>query len=246
MLRFSILYVNINSSVIHVRGKIAAVISSAIVLVLSSTIQSTVAADITLFTPGSKPYGLTFGEWAAKWHAWLYSIPGPINPASDTTGQNCAQNQNGPAWFLAGTTGGSVDRTCTIPAGKALLLPLVANECSYKENPNLKTEAELRACAVDPNNGVTHLELTIDGVNIQGLEKDRAQSPLFNFTFSNNNLGGVTPGPTQGVADGFWAIVPPLSSGNHTIHFKAIAVQPATTGTSNSFVIDTTYHLRVQ
>jgi hypothetical protein len=147
---------------------------------------------------------------------------------------------------LAGTTGGSVDRTCTIPAGKALLFPLVANECSYKENPNLKTEAELRACAVDPNNGVTHLELTIDGVNIQGLEKYRAQSPLFNFTFSNDNLGGVAPGPTQGVADGFWAIVPPLTSGNHTIHFKAVAVQPATTGTSNSFVIDTTYHLRVQ
>jgi hypothetical protein len=66
MLMFSILYVNINSSVIHGHGKIAAVVSSTIVLVLSSTIQSALAADITLFKPGSEPYGLTFGEWAAK------------------------------------------------------------------------------------------------------------------------------------------------------------------------------------
>jgi hypothetical protein len=99
---------------------------------------------------------------------------------------------------------------------------------------------------VDPNNGVTDLELTIDGVNIQDLEKYRAQSPLFNLTFSNGNLGGVAPGPSQGVADGFCAILPPLTPGIHTIHFKAVAVQPATTGTANSFVIDTTYHLTVQ
>jgi hypothetical protein len=126
------------------------------------------------------------------------------------------------------------------------LFPLIASECSYKENPNLKTETDLRACAIAPDNGVTHLELTVDGVNIQDLQKYRAESPPFNFTFSNDNLGGVAPGPTQGVADGFWAFLPPLSPGNHTIHFKAVAVQPATTGTANSFVIDTTYHLTVQ
>lgn len=88
--------------------------------------------------------------------------------------------------------------------------------------------------------------LTIDGVSLQNMTKYRAQSSLFGFSFSKDNLGGVPPGPTQGVADGFWAILPPLTAGNHTIHFKAAAVQPATTGTSNSFVIDATYHLAVQ
>jgi hypothetical protein len=105
---------------------------------------------------------------------------------------------------------------------------------------------ELRTCAISPNNGVTDLELTVDGVSFQNMTMYRAQSPLFGFSFSNDNLGGVPPGPTQGVADGFWAIMPSLPAGNHTIHFKAAAVQPATTGTSNSFVIDAKYHLTVQ
>ncbi len=246
MLIFDIKYVNIVGAIRHKRGYFAAVMFSTIALFLPTIVQIAFATDITLFSPSSKPYGLTFGEWAAKWHTWLYSMPGPINPATDTTGKNCAQNQTGPVWFLAGTTGGSDERSCTIPAGKALLFPLIANECSYKENPNLKTEAELRTCAVSPNNGVTDLELTIDGVNIQNMEKYRAHSPLFGFTFSDDNLAGVSPGPTQGVADGFWAILPPLSAGGHTVHFKAAAVQPATTGISSSFVIDITYHPAVQ
>jgi len=69
------------------------------------------------------------------------------------------------------------------------VFPLIANECSYKENPNLKTEAELRTCAVSPNNGVTDLELTVDGISLQNMTKYRAQSPLFGFYFSKDNLG---------------------------------------------------------
>jgi hypothetical protein len=244
MLIFGIVNVNIVTRYKHVY--FAAVIFLTAVLFLSTIAQIAVAADISLFSPGSKPYGLTFGEWAARWQTWLYSIPGPKNPATDTTGKNCAQNQTGPVWFLAGTTGGSVERACNIPAGKALLFPVIANECSYKENPNLKTEAELRTCAVSPDNAVTDLELTIDGINFQDMAKYRVQSPLFGITFSNDNLAGVSPGPTQGVADAFLAILHPLSAGNHILHFKAAAIQPAATGSSNSFVIEATYHLAVQ
>src|SRR5947209_6336709 len=30
--------------------------------------------------PCSKPYGLTYGEWSAKWWQWVYSIPVGTNP----------------------------------------------------------------------------------------------------------------------------------------------------------------------
>ena len=52
-------------------------------------------------------------------------------------------------------------------SGKGLLFPLIANECSYKQNPSLKTETELRACAVNTDNGVTDIELTIDRVSFK-------------------------------------------------------------------------------
>ena len=50
-----------------------------------------------------------------------------INPLLDQTGQNAALGQSGEVWFLAGTTGGSAERTVTVPPGKALFFPIVNN-----------------------------------------------------------------------------------------------------------------------
>ena len=60
----------------------------------------------------SKLYGLTYGEWSAKWWQWVHSIPAENNPITDTTGIECARGQNGPVWFLVGTYGGPVERAC--------------------------------------------------------------------------------------------------------------------------------------
>src|SRR5205823_2283910 len=73
-----------------------------------------------VFAIDSKPYGTPYAEWVGKFQHWLSSVPQPLNPATDPTGKNCALNQTGPVWFLAGTTGGAAERTCTIPAGKAV------------------------------------------------------------------------------------------------------------------------------
>jgi hypothetical protein len=59
----------------------------------------------SVFSSDSKPYNFTYGEWTARWWQWGYSIPKNINPAYDDTGKNCAQKQNDPVWFLAGTYG---------------------------------------------------------------------------------------------------------------------------------------------
>ena len=64
---------------------------------------------IKVFPLDSAPYNTTYSEWTAKWWKWALEIPKEQNPVSDTTGKNCAQGQEGPVWFLAGTYGG--DRT---------------------------------------------------------------------------------------------------------------------------------------
>src|SRR4029078_3606185 len=56
------------------------------------------------FPLDSIPYNMTWGDWSAEWWRWLMSIPMEKNPANDTTGINCAENQSGPVWFLAGST----------------------------------------------------------------------------------------------------------------------------------------------
>jgi hypothetical protein len=71
--------------------------------------------QIELFQPDSKPYGLSYADWTARWWQWAYSIPKDVNPSYNDTGKYCAEGQSGPLWFLTGTYKHPVDRYCTIP-----------------------------------------------------------------------------------------------------------------------------------
>jgi hypothetical protein len=86
--------------------------------------------------PCSKPYGLSYGEWSARWWQWLFAIPPAVNPNLEgtpfdpdpSTPNDCAQGQSGPVWFLGGTFGPFnwlTHRQCTIPTGVSILFPVV-------------------------------------------------------------------------------------------------------------------------
>jgi hypothetical protein len=198
-----------------------------------------------VFPVDSKPYGLTYGEWSARWWQWLHSIPKGINPSTDETGEHCDQGQRGPVWFLAGTSGGSAARQCTIPADKAILISPIEVECSYAEFPNLRTESELRTCAKADQDKVTSVELIIDNVEFKSMENYRVDSPLFNFTLPPDNILGLPPQTTQGVSDGYFILLEPLPAGKHIISSKGVLGDVTTTGTIN-FVSGVTYHITVE
>lgn len=92
-----------------------------------------------IIPPQAKIHGMTYGEWSARWWQWALSLPADQNPFSDADGSctNGANGQLGPVWFLTGGINpiGEVEpvRDCTVPVGKALLLPLINIECSTIE-----------------------------------------------------------------------------------------------------------------
>jgi hypothetical protein len=192
----------------------------------SSDILASDSRHPVVFPSNSHPYGLTYGQWSAKWWQWAVSIPSPNSPITDTTGENCDVNQQGHVWFLAGTTGNPIDepvmRTCTIPEGTAILFPMINAEWSTAEgncpNPVLPP-TDLRACAKSFMDGVTFLQASIDGVPLNNLQTFRAESPLFQFTAVEDNPFAIPEGTTDSVADGFWVMLPPLRPGTHTISF---------------------------
>jgi len=202
--------------------------------------------QVQVYPPDSKPYGLSYGEWSAKWWQWIYSISGDSNPLDDPNGKNCMQKQSGPVWFLAGTRGGSADRTCTIPSGKAIMFPIFNAVCDYKTNPMLKSEEELKKCASDGKYfDHVSVDALVDGKPIQNLEQFKVFSPLFNFTSSTGNKLGIPPGTDdQAVSYGYYNILKPLSAGNHEIHFKGLLTDFTDTATTN-FYTDVTYHITV-
>jgi hypothetical protein len=226
---------------------LAACMWCALVLFIFSLIPSSLAENINpqLYSIDSKPFGLTMSEWSVKWFQWLLPIPQENNPASDKTGQDCAQGQpTKDVWFLAQTTSGPGERTCTIPAGRAILLPVAINECSTAEDPALTTESALRACAV-AGNEVNSIIAIVDGVKLRNLEQYRVQSPLFTFTYPDNNIFGAPSGPTQAVSDAYMTFLKPLPPGNHTLQFSQVTLDNPTTGTK-SFAYSIVYHLIVK
>src|SRR6266566_1683440 len=198
--------------------------------------------DTVIVPPNSTPaaaYGKTYGQWAVAWWQWGLSVPAAVNPILDTTGANAGQGQSGPVWFLGGTFGGGgpINRTVTIPAGKAIFIPVyqwifgaTVGDCR-PSHPGVRCQVPaLRASAAAATTSVQSLKVTIDGQSVSDLPQYRADSPGgFSVTLPEGNVlqlfGLPDPAGTYApqVADGYWLLLGPLAPGAHTI---SVAVTP--------------------
>src|SRR5437867_4081233 len=74
----------------------------------------------------SQPFGLSYGEWSARWWQWALCIPRTSSPLLDENGEDCAVGQSGPVFFLAGAfTATPITRACTVPFGKSIVFPFL-------------------------------------------------------------------------------------------------------------------------
>jgi hypothetical protein len=218
-----------------------------LIIFIESSLNHFIFADDLnsgVYPPEASPHNIGFPVWTTKWQQWLMSAPESINPAVDITGKYCSLNQNGPVWFLAGTVGGSADRTCNIPKGKDILFPIIASECDEKTFPNVKLLEDKIRCAQEDNNNVLDMKVVIDGTPLKNLERYRITSPQYNLTFPEKNMFGVAPGNTVGLSDGYWIFLQPLKPGIHTIYFSASSPENPTIGTT-SFVVNVKYTINI-
>jgi len=232
-------------------------------LLLGATMAHAANANPGVLPPHSRAFGKTYAEWSVRWWQWLLSQPFESNPTFDTSGTDCANEQSGPVWFLADTPGTPetppVTRACDVPAGKAVLFPIINFEndfpCpdpTFKPDPGQSLEDFLTngtasiPGARDIIDGVTSLQVTVDGVQLTNLFDYRATSDLFTFTGDPSLTATFDPcitGSSQpAVSDGFWIMLTPLRPGSHTIHFEAAI----TAGPLKGFTQDVTYMLTVK
>ncbi len=205
--------------------------------------------------PGAKAYGMTYGEWSARWYQWVYSLPVDRHPLFDTA--DCSEGQTGKVWFLGGTytfveedgvVKGEADRDCSMPFGTALFLPIMNAECNQIVD-GYPDEESLRECANYLADHIQDLKATIDGKELKHLGLYRAESPLFTIgPLPADNILGADPGATApSVADGFYIMLAPLSRGEHYIHFEGAAVFTlAEDGFDFLFELDIDYRITVE
>jgi hypothetical protein len=178
---------------------------------------------LRIISPRATFQGRTYGEWSAQWWRWAINQPADGHPFFEESA--CAQGQRGPVWFLTGNFGDPIQRECTVPAGKAILFPILNAECSTVEPPPFfgSNEPELRQCAEDFMAPATDLEASLDGREVRNLGRFRMQSPLLGINYPANNILGVPgPGSALSVSDGYWILIAPPREGTYTIHFAGV------------------------
>jgi hypothetical protein len=233
------------------RVLIAAFLGAAMAMVMT-TLPVGAKDNPKVMPPQAHPFGATYGEWDARWWQWFFQTPMSTNPEFSPPGTpsapapvQCSAGQSGKVWFIGGTflptstTQGvvraDVYRTCSIPSGTFIFLPVLNNEYDNLGCPNTSFSADELTAAVNIGiNGIVSnsMSATIDGFPVSGLTDShsafRAPSAFFSYTLPADNIGplfgctfpqGTTPPAPGAIADGVYLMLKPLRPGAHAIHF---------------------------
>jgi hypothetical protein len=204
--------------------------------------------------PGEEYSDRSYNELVSKWTNWLVAEPIATNPAFDPDGRFCDRNQDGKVWFLASTFEGIADRTCEIPAGKAIFLSLGGAFVSFAPDfpaagdPCLQMATPLERVRCDVNNDVpvapnVSFQVVLDGDPVEDLFAFRAQSQPGGFTLRVPNPSfltdlGITPGNrSTAVGDGYFLFLKPLRPGEHTLTLRMINPDQSVTGVNYTLII---------
>lgn len=153
--------------------------------------------------------GVALEEWTARWWQWAESQW--IAPYRDPDGRLCALGQSGPVWFLAGTDG-TFDalRTCTIPAGVHVLVPVINMMQSVRSRGGKAECADLRAGVAVNNDRLVSAVVLLDGRSLGDIRRHRVR------TSGCFRLGGHATARLA-AADGYWLMLAPLPPGRHRL-----------------------------
>jgi hypothetical protein len=231
---------------------------TAVVFIISSVLfpysflEAKAVGPINIFPPppDTKPYGLSYEEHVKNFYKWLLSMPTNENPVNDPTGQKCANgqiNSNSSVFYLVGIGGGISHKTCKVPAGKSIFIPVGTVEASDKEAPNASVD-ELNNIAKKDQDSITSLSLKIGDkqYSFDDLKKYRVHTGVFDVVFPKNALFGVTEGKSKVVADGYHIITENLPKGTYTINYKDSLICPGGDCSAPNFAEDATFTLIVQ
>jgi hypothetical protein len=163
--------------------------------------------------------GAGYDEWLNRWEIWALATPTPTNPLAQAKRCQAPPQPFTKVWLLSTWGGGKITITCTIPAGRALFVPLVVN--TLVENEKLDTFAKLRSQARTVFNDTKALRVTIDGAPIASPTAYRATTRDLTLAVPADNILGVPAGKVKAMGAGYALLVTGLTPGKHEIVVSA-------------------------
>jgi hypothetical protein len=185
------------------------------------------SSETNIFPPDAEPFEKTYEAHIERFWKWILELPKYKNPWYDETGAICTKEQpaTDSVFYLGGNGGGRIEgwnRTCTIPYGKGLFIPVMVVAVSERDFPGKRIE-ELGKIAKKDQDSVTNLYLKIDSneYDDKAIRRYRKKTNDFNVTFPENAIFGAAKGQSKVVTDGHYIITDKLAKGNHVVHYKS-------------------------
>ena len=167
---------------------------------------------VSVYLKDSKPQGITFEEWSARWWQWLLSIPKSYSPVMDFTGQFAAMAQPySNVFFLCQTIEGvpvQPIRKISIKRGNCIFMPILNWISNFYEHGS--TEQELIGIAKQKMDVIGNIDVTSNGEKINGLKDYRFASTFFQVDLPRDNILDLPSGEARFVSDGYWLFTLPI------------------------------------
>ena len=145
-----------------------------------------------LFSKDSTPYGISYGDWIAKWWQWNIGISPAEHPRDHFTPQGCSINQNGSVWFLPDILSGKEERTCPYLMKKPYLFHY--SQDSVMMTTPIQTSKPMKACViVQWRQEYRAISSSLDGSKLQ-VNQFRTQTRFFDLTIPKDNFANLVPG----------------------------------------------------
>lgn len=217
-----------DSVIINKRKKLTILVFALTLMMMFPSFLMAVNADEAnkgVYSTDAKPFGVTYGEWTAKWWQWNMGMPNATHLRENFDSKNCNMDQDGPVWFLPDGLNGKEVRSCTIPSDKAVLVPLLTGNCDDDNPQSPMSDEDLIKCASEGGDYST-ISATLDGVPLKNLSEYKISSPYFNMTVPKDNVFKNIPGTYRAVSDGWYVFLEPLSQGTHELNLVTSVINP--------------------
>lgn len=196
--------------------------------VLAGTCASVAfARPAQVLAPDARVGGADAAALSARWWQWASVAPPGARAYDDPTGEHCADAQQGPVWFLAGTSGdAAVERRCSVPYGKHVFFPIITMMQHSPRGRHVPCDALHDAAAVN-NDYLQHAIVKIDGVIVPDARRFRARSTACFDAYERAPYVDEPGVFAPAASDGYWILLAPPSRGRHHISVRANYANPA-------------------
>jgi hypothetical protein len=228
---------------LDVRGIISLIILMTNIIIISSpsTIYAT-SSGVNFYSVNSPQFGVKSLEaLIAKWWNWWNAVPS----ATATNWPECIKadggmigNSNQSIVFI-GNPAQAVEKNvnarnqkCEISSNQLLYLTVYPGECSTGvkqgegEEPNMKSPADLLACAQDSNKVMKLMQVKVDGTDVSSNIIRQSTSQPFNYIVPQDNAfqypQPIAGGTNYSMAENYYLLFKPLPIGHHIIQLEVI------------------------